>query len=251
MENREFYIESQGIRLHLKLDFPAQAAEKYPLLILQHGYTGHMEERHIIAIAKAANDVGFAVLRSELYGHGQSGGAFCDHTILKWVQELVDVIDYAASLDFVDGIYLAGHSQGGLTAMLVGAIKRNLVRGLLPLAPAVVIRDMARQGIFFGAQYDPENPPEIIDVDNGLTLRADYVRVAQLLPVEEAIDRYPGPVLIVHADTDEAVPVQYAYDAAKRYRNAELVIIKDDTHCYDNHLEQATEAVARFLKRIR
>ena len=251
MENREFYIESQGISLHAKLDFPAEAAERYPLLILQHGYTGHMEERHIIAIAQAANGAGFATLRTELYGHGQSGGAFRDHTILKWVQELIDVIDYAAALDFVDGIYLAGHSQGGLTAMLVGAIKRDVVRALLPLAPAVVIRDMARQGTFFGAQFDPMNPPEEIDVGEGRTLRADYARVAQLLPVEEAIDRYPGPVLIVHADTDEAVPVSYAYDAAKRYRDAELVILRDDTHCYDNHLDQAVEAVVKFLQRVK
>ena len=250
MENREFYINHDGIRLHAKLDFPKQEAEKYPLVIIEHGYTGHMEERHIRAVAQAVNDNGFASLRIELYGHGQSDGEFRNHTIMKWVDEMLTVVDYAAGLDFVDGLYLAGHSQGGLTTMLVGALKRDVLKAILPLAPAIVIWDAARAGNLFGTQMDPDHIPNEIMMPGDRLLGNNYFRVAQMLPVEEAIDKYTGPVLIVHADTDEAVPVSYAIDAAKRYKNAELVIIEGDTHCYDNKLPEVTEAVVRFLKRV-
>ena len=84
MENREFYIEHDHIRLHAKLDFPAQEREKYPLVIIEHGFTGHMEESHIVGIAKAVNDNGYASLRIELYGHGKSDGEFKNHSVLKW-----------------------------------------------------------------------------------------------------------------------------------------------------------------------
>ena len=60
----EFYIDCDGIRLHSKLDKP-QGKDKCPLCILIHGFTGHMEEPHIIAAQKAMNDAGVAVLRVE------------------------------------------------------------------------------------------------------------------------------------------------------------------------------------------
>ena len=221
-----------------------------PLLILQHGFTGNMEERHIRAVAEAVNGIGFACLRTELYGHGGSDGAFRDHTVGKWVEEMLTVIDYAGALDFTDGLYLAGHSQGGLTAMLAAAMKHDVLRGLLPLAPATVIREDALAGRLFGVHYDPDCIPETVQVPWKGELGGNYFRVAQLLPIETAIDRFKGPVLIVHADTDESVPVSYAEAAAERYANAELKIIRGDTHCYDRHLPEVTAAVTEFLQRI-
>ena len=158
-ESREFYISDDGIRLHLKLDFPqencdescgksggesfgegcgalaagtnrtekaakaeemkkaegaekAEKAEKLPLMILVHGFTGDMEETHIRAVQRTANEEGFAVLRAEMYGHGQSGGSFGDHTLMKWISNILTVIDYARSLDFVSDLYLCGHDPG-------------------------------------------------------------------------------------------------------------------------------------------
>ena len=72
--DREFYIDHDQIPLHAKLNFPGGElkAEKCPLLILLHGYTGHMEEPHILAISQAVTQIGWAVLRIELYGHGKS-----------------------------------------------------------------------------------------------------------------------------------------------------------------------------------
>lgn len=43
MQSKEFFINSDGIRLHTKLDRP-EGMEKGPLCILIHGFTGDMEE---------------------------------------------------------------------------------------------------------------------------------------------------------------------------------------------------------------
>ena len=247
MENREFYINDDGIRLHAKLDFPAEEKDKYPLVIVIHGFTGHMEENHIIGVQRAANEIGFACLRIELYGHGKSDGEFDNHTIMKWVEEMLTVIDYAEKLPFAGNLYLAGHSQGGLTTMLAAGMKADKLKAILPLAPAVVIRDACREGKLFGVELDPDNVPDVVIMADGRRLGSNYFRVARTLPVEDAIDRYTKPVLIVHADTDEAVPVKYAYEAKARYRDAELVIIENDTHCYDNHLDTVCAAVKEFL----
>ena len=245
---KEFYMESDGIRLHAKLDMP-EGREKCPLVIVFHGFTGHMEERHITGVAQAVTEAGFASLRVELYGHGKSGGRFHDHTLYKWVSEALDVVDYAKKLDFVTDLYLCGHSQGGLLVMLAAGMKADDVKGLIPLAPAWMIPDGARQGFLLGQQFDPDHiPDELPSWDNG-TLGGNYIRVAQTIHVEDEIARYNGPVLIIQGDADEAVPLSYAEKAAELYRDAKLVIVPGDTHCYDHHLETVTEAVKDFLKK--
>ena len=264
-ENREFFIADDGIRLHLKLDFPrenggesigkgrgafsaqTEEAEKLPLMILVHGFTGDMEERHITAVQRTANEEGFAVLRAEMYGHGRSGGEFRDHTLMKWIGNILTVIDYARTLDFVSDIYLCGHSQGGLLTMLAAAMERDRLKAILPLSPASMIPERARRGELLGVAFDPGNIPAELDAGKSLTIGENYIRAAQLIDVDLAIARYDGPVLIVHGTGDQSVPYHYSEEAAAKYAHARLVPIPGDTHCYDLHLDQVTEAVGAFL----
>ena len=243
---QEFFITEDGIRYHAKLDRP-EGVEKCPLAIVFHGFTGHMEERHIVAVSEAIRSLGIAALRVEMYGHGQSDGEFRNHTLYKWVTGGLAVIDYALGLDFVTDLYITGHSQGGLLVMLLAGMRPKQIKALIPLSPAWMIPEKARAGEVLGMTFDPLDIPEEIHNEER-TLSGNYIRVAQTIHPEDEIDRYPGPVLIIHGDEDEAVPVEYAYKAAERYKNAKLVIVPGDTHCYDHHLEQVTEAVKEFLQ---
>ena len=245
------YIMDDGIRLNAKLDMPAGNPQKCPLVIVIHGFTGYMEERHIVAVARTFNELGYATLRVDMYGHGESEGTFRNHTLYKWLTNALTVIDYARSLEFVTELYLCGHSQGGLTTMLAGAMKRDVLAGLIPLSPATMIPDGAREGNLLGLEFDPEHVPEELTNGDGRVLGGNYIRVAQTIRVEEAIDRYTGPVLIVHGDADEAVPVACAKAAAARYVNAKLVLIPGDDHCYDYHLDQVLEAIREWMPPVK
>lgn len=246
MHTKQFWIPCDGLRLSAILDVPE--GERCPLVVVIHGFTGYKEEPHIIAVSRGLNEVGFATLRVDMYGHGQSDGQFRDHTLYKWLTNAMAVIDYARSLDFVTDLYLCGHSQGGLTVMLAAAMERDRVKGILPLSPAAMIPEQARRGELLGNAFDPDHFPEATEYKEGYTLGDNYLRVAQTIDVEAAIDRYPGPVLIVHGDADEAVPVEVGKAAAKRYRNCDLVLIPGDTHCYDYHLDQVVDAVKNWME---
>ena len=242
---KQFFIQEDGLRLNARLEVPAGARR---LAIVIHGFTGHMEEPHIVAVSDAFNALGLATLRVDMYGHGHSDGAFHDHTLFKWMTNALTVIDYARKLDCAEEIYLCGHSQGGLLVMLAAAMARDVVKGVIPLSPAAMIPEGSRRGELLGMRFDPDHlPPEL---DNGkVKLGTNYVRAAQMIDVEAAIDHYDGPVLIVHGDADEAVPVQVGIDAANRYKNAELVLIPGDTHCYDHHLDRVVAAVKDWMRR--
>ena len=98
------------------------------------------------------NEIGFATLRVELYGHGKSGGVFEQHNLMKWINNAMTVTDYAKTLDFVTDLYICGHSQGGLLTMLAAGMRADDFKAAIPMSPAIVIPDGARKGnlTFFG-----------------------------------------------------------------------------------------------------
>lgn len=243
---KEFYIDSDGTRLHAKLDRPVEG-EKGPLCILIHGFTGHMEEDHIIAAQKTMNEVGISVLRVEMYGHGGSDGCFADHTLYKWVTNALSAVSYAKTLDFVTDLYISGHSQGGLLTMLIGGMCPDDFAAILPLSPAWMIPETCREGSLLGISFDPAHIPDML-VFGDRKLSGDYIRVAQTIHPEEEIARYTGPVLIVHGDEDDAVPFSYAEKAQKLYKNAKLVPVHGDDHCFTRHLDKMCDAIRDFFR---
>ena len=244
------YITDDGIRLNATLDMPAANSGKCPLVIVIHGFTGNSEEPHIAAVSGMFNKLGLATLRVDMYGHGKSDGQFRDHTLFKWMNNAMAVIDFARKLDFVTDIYLCGHSQGGLTVMLTAALEHERIKGIIPMSPATMIPESARSGNIVGIPFDPDNIPDEIFIERkGLTLGGNYARVARTINVGQAIDSYKGPVLLVHGDADMSVPVKCSIEAAEHYTNAELVIIPGDDHCYHNHLDQLVDAVRVWMER--
>lgn len=247
----EEYAPASGSMAYGEYAAGVSRKDRVPLVIVVHGFTGHMEERHILAVSKAARDASMATLRVDMYGHGRSDGSFERHTIMDWVLELMYVVDYAKKLDFVSDIYLMGHSQGGLALMLAAGLMADRISGIIPLSPAISIRDGARKGELFGGTYDPDHIPDSLSIGSGRVISGDYIRIAKALPIEQAIDAYGGPVLIVHGTADESVPAVCSVRAAQRYRRAKFIPVEGDTHCYDRHLEQVTAAVREFLESMK
>ena len=98
-----------------------------------------------------------------------------------------------------------------------------------------------------GESFDPEHIPDELHGFDGRVLGGNYVRVAQSIDVDQAVERYRGPVLIVHGDEDEAVPLKYGVRAAEAYADAKLVVIPGDDHCYTRHLDRVVQAVKEWL----
>ena len=244
----ELWIPDAGIWLHAKLDLPEPCSARCPLTILVHGITGHSEERHLCAIARTIRETGCAVLRVDLFGHGRSEGSFRVHTVSVWRRNLLAVIDAVCALPFVTELFLSGHSQGGLAVMLAAPERWDRLAGLILLSPAWMIPEDVRGGRLLGQCFDTERLPEEIALHSGAVLERSYLLEAARIDAEAAIDRYPGPVLILQGEADATVPAAYAKKAAERYSRAELVLIPEDTHCYDRNLELVTEAVRAWMK---
>lgn len=248
MITKEFYIDKDGFKLFAKLDTADNSSGKMPLFILIHGLTGQMDEAQLEGARDVAIANGMACLRVDMYGHGKSDGKFENHNLLEWVSEIIYVIDYARELDFVTDIYLAGHSQGGLAAILAAALKSDQIKSLVLMSPAINIVYSSKNGDFFGTKFDKNNLPETVHFRDGYEIKGNYFRVARSINVDEAIAAYKGPVLVVHGTADDAVDVIYGKEVAEKYVDATLKLIEGDTHCFDYHLDEMVQAVDTFLK---
>ena len=242
------FISDDGIRLSLELEKP-EGADRCPLAILLHGFTSAKDRPHTILAARAMREAGFATIRMDLYGHGESGGEFRKHTLWKWISNTMAAIAYARNLDFVTEVWLSGHSQGGLVAALAAGMEPDRIGGLILRAPAFMIPRGSREGLLLGNRFDPGHIPDTVPVIKGLELDGDYIRVAQTVRVEEAVDRYPGPVLILHGDEDDTVPLEDSARAAERYRNCDLAVMAGETHHFDRHPEEMTRLIRAFCER--
>ena len=193
MDEKEFCIDKDGFRIHAKLAIPGMqpGAERLPLVIVVHGLTGHMEERHIAAVAQAVLQTDAAALRVELYGHGKTDGDFLNHNLLEWVGELLYIIDYARSLPFAGSLYLTGHSQGGLAVMLAAALKEDQLKAIIPLSPAIMIRDACWKGEVFAEKFDPALIPDRVKITEGKYVTGNYVRTGRVLPIAETGADHP------------------------------------------------------------
>lgn len=270
MYEKEFFLEHDGLQIHCKLDLPFAASAvktagsdsasadsdssfKCPVLVLIHGFTGWMDEDHLTGITNAANEAGAAVLRADMYGHGRSDGEFKNHTILKWIDQMSTIMEYACSLPFASTLILSGHSQGGLIAMLAGAIWQDRLDAIIPLSPAVRIPAGARSGNLLGGHFDPADIPPEIDLskpDKKRILNGNYIRMAKLFSAEWAAGSFTKPVLIIHGDADKTVPVEHSIEIAAQYSNCTLKIIKGDDHDYHYHLDEVCRVVQDFLKEM-
>ena len=203
-------IPDDGIRLSAVLE--GMDKEPRPLVIFLHGFTSSKDRPHNIASCEAMREAGFATLRLDLYGHGESGGEFKKHTLYKWISNTLAAMDYARTLESVTDLYLSGHSQGGLTAALAAGMAPDRVKGLILRAPAFMI---------------------------------------PRCHVEDAVDRFPGPVLLLHGDEDDTVPLEDSVRAAARYQNCRLEIIPGETHHIDRHPGTMKTLIREWLRKTR
>lgn len=242
-------IHDDGIRLSAVLEVP-EGSSPCPLVILLHGFTSAKDRPHNVLAASAMREAGFATLRLDLYGHGESGGEFRRHTLYKWISNTLAAIDAARELGYTD-IFLSGHSQGGLTAALAAGMEPDRIRGLVLRAPAFMIPRGAREGLLLGNRFDPDRIPDSVPIIKGLELDGNYLRVAQTIYAENTAVRFKGPVLILHGDRDDVVPLADSREMAERYASCELSVMEGETHHFNMYPEQMREIIRSWMLRQR
>lgn len=239
---------SQG-SLYALLQRP-DTSDKMPLVILCHGFGGDCQSGLLQDIADDLYQDGIASLRFDFNGHGKSEGLFQNMTVPNEIEDLKDVIKWAQQQSWVENISLLGHSQGGVVvSMTAGELGDKVIKSVVLMAPAAVLRDDALRGSTMGAQYDPWNmTAEYIQLPfGGLKLGRQYIETAVNLPIYETAFNYDGPVLVIHGTHDRVVPYTYGERYNQGYRHSAMKLILGEDHGFSVNTAEAALYASDWL----
>jgi dienelactone hydrolase len=208
---------ADGVHLGGYLVRPEAGRPPYPALVLLHGFGRNAwTERHLAELAAAS---GFKVLVLALRGWLGSGGD--SDQGLRQPDDVVSAIDWLRRLPSVDPgrIGLIGSSMGGQIALLAAA-RRPAIRCVAALFPPT---DLEHWYV-----ANPHMQPYLDDLTDaaGLRMRSPIHHVSDI----------EVPVLLMHGDKDENVPLEQSLRMTETLRNAgkeaELLIVSGASHFF-------------------
>lgn len=171
-----------------------------PAIVMLHGFTGqHIEDGRLFTqAAKHLARAGFAVLRFDFFGSGDSDGEFDQFTVLTEVADAVAALDWITAVPSVDPerIGVVGLSMGGMvTALLAGQDQR--VKAAVFWNAASLTNLLARI-----TPHDESQGPFRVGPDFGPAFSK--------VDVKATLSRYQGPALIVRGTGDGIVGPDHA-----------------------------------------
>jgi pimeloyl-ACP methyl ester carboxylesterase len=228
----------------------------HPGLFWLGGFKSDMKGTKAAALDAWAERQGRACIRFDYSGHGESGGAFTDGTIGRWLAESIAV--YA---QFAQGPQVViGSSMGGWLALLLARALRERksaapTAGMVLIAPAV---DFTEELMW--KQFSPAVRREI--EEKGVWMRpSDYAEGPQPITrtlIEEGrshlllggLIETGCPVHILQGVQDPDVPWRHAVELVSRCARDDVVLtlIKDGDHRLSRpeDIERMLAAVAEF-----
>jgi uncharacterized protein len=227
-------------RLHGTL-FLAQHDEPKPTALLLHGLPG-IEKNY--DIAHALRDNGWNSIIFHYRGNWGSGGNYVLKTIPQDVQSAIDYLSSGQHPQIdPNNVVIIGHSMGGWAAILAAAMDER-----------------ARGAAVYCAVTDPRRlrfGTDVVAADftpwlHGMTpeeFEAQWQELGtEFAPVEQVARISPRPVLIIHAEQDNIVPVSQAEALYKRAGEPRRLILHSEAnHSFTWHREWLRERILEWL----
>lgn len=249
--NETVTIEGSKGKLVGDVQRPAVRGPKVPTVIICHGLTGYRSEPHLMAVNDTLLAHGYATVRFDFNGHGESEGEFVDMTVSSEIADLGCIYDYVAGLDWVDAsrIAVCGHSQGGfVSGVFAGDKGADAVKCAVLMAPAACIHTYAAEGTFFGLPVNLDTMRDSIPFWNGTRLGKKYLLDARDLDVYGRTGAYDGPVLIIQGTADDPRLRLDAQAYPQYVKDCKYVEMDGLSHCFPEDFALPANLTLAFIQ---
>jgi alpha-beta hydrolase superfamily lysophospholipase len=239
---------NDGKYIYGQLYRPARSG-KMPLVIFSHGLGASHEVG--VDYAKELASRGTAVYIFDYCGGGaqnRSDGKTTEMSVMTEVSDLESVLKTAESWDFVDKnhVILLGESQGGAVASIVASRHADKLQAMILLYPAFVITDELHK--LYASLDDVE---DIVNYQDWITLGKKYAVDMWNFDIYKDMGKFKKPVLLIHGDKDQMVPLKYSERAAAVYPQGKLHIIHGTGHTFPERssFREAMNEIVAFLEK--
>jgi alpha-beta hydrolase superfamily lysophospholipase len=219
-------------------------------VVFGHCFTCSRNTRIIRHICSDLAAAGFIALRFDFSGNGQSEGDFAASSYSKQMAEIQKAVDIIAEKG-AEWIGLAGHSMGAVIAILTAA-RMNRAKAVCALAGRL-------SGLKATHFFNKRQIKELHDTGRvscssrgrPLQLSTAFFADAEQFNLPETLKTLQAPLMIVHGDHDEIVPVEEAHLAQKlNLINTKLAIIPNADHMFSNdeHRLKISKLVVKWFE---
>ncbi|HEV3128435.1 MAG TPA: alpha/beta hydrolase [Solirubrobacteraceae bacterium] len=200
-------------------------------VVVLHG-AGSCKENHYDFV-RGALAARFAALAFDQRGHGESNGAL-DGRALEDVASMAGLLRTRSELPELP-VAVRGSSLGGYLAIV--AAREAGAQAVIAICPASA--EGLRRGLTSGRFGFPVDVPAL----ERILSEHDEFAAIQLLDV---------PVLLLHAEGDEQVPVQHSRELAERMTSSRsrLIAVPGGHHRSVQHDPELQAVSLRFLQRV-
>jgi len=197
-------------------------------IILVHGRNASKQNAisgKLPELAAELHHAGFSVLMMDLRGHGESEGKRYTWGVCEqW--DVLGAVDCLLNVGFLPGkIAVLGISLGG--AAVIGAAAKETAIGAMVLESTFAdLIDLV------APNWKKESGlPMLFLPGVYLMWKLLYgINPKDVKPVEDIVQVEPRPVLILHSETDEMIPVKHAQRLAAAVPHAKLVLFDNCSH---------------------
>ena len=221
-------INANGRNIYGEILLPEGKEGKLPTVICSHGYASTCTLCENIA-GKPLAAQGYAAVCCDFCGGGKKSKSdltMKDMSIITEKEDLLAIIDYVKTLDFVDtdNLFLLGESQGGCVSGIAAPERADDIKAMVLYFPTFNLPDMAHE------QFESKEEIAYYFLSSNLDIGRRYYEDAWDIDIFKTIAAFEKPVLILHGGRDDMVPVTYSEDAAAAYPDATYEIFEGEVH---------------------
>ncbi|MCB1755118.1 MAG: alpha/beta fold hydrolase [Gammaproteobacteria bacterium] len=208
MKTEKIRIKNRNnVTLNAMLDLPV-IGKPLAYAMFAHCFTCSGNFRPVRQISEQLVQLGFAVLRFDFTGLGQSEGEFADSHFSANVDDLEDVFQYLADNHQAPEL-LIGHSLGGAAA-IVGAARFAPVKAVVTIGTPATVQHTTRH---FSHQLDEIDEKGEVMVNIGgrpFTINKNFVEQFAKTDLPQVVSSLKKPLLILHSPVDRIVDIENA-----------------------------------------
>lgn len=215
MKHKKLKINNRkGLKLHGQLELPANQKPSH-YAIFAHCFTCSSSLNAVKYLSRALTQDGFAVLRFDFTGLGNSEGEFSESHFSANIEDLLDVHHYMSQYYKAPSL-LVGHSLGG-AAVLVAASKLDSVKAVATVGAPATVGHVKH--LFSHAIKDIKEKGRIKVNIGGRPFEIDenFINEFDTIDLPQIVADLRKPLLIMHSPFDKIVGIE---NAKQLYLNA-------------------------------
>jgi dienelactone hydrolase len=260
MEEKIIFSNSKEQTLAGILVVPAGAGP-FPAIVLCHGFTGWMNEPRWPKLSQALVAAGYAVLRFDFTGNGDSEGELSDGTVQQEESDLLMAIEYLHKKNYIDKerVGVIGHHMGAAIAILA-ARDNSKIRAIAGLSTLILydnygkhsfaphMDEIGRKRYFM---YNKIHYDGIVRVHK---ITKTFVESLQGTNLEQEVKKVHQPILFVYGTMDETNQspelIEKLFEAANEPKYIEFIDGADHNFTRKPHEQDVIVKTVHFFKTV-